>query len=370
MHLQAGLAALALVPALVSAQAPAGYPADYARTIAAAKAEGKVVVYSVLSNAAAAPLVRDFRALYPEIEVEYDGEKGSTEMADRFAGEIAEGKDSADVVWSSAMDLQMRFVQQGYASTYRSPEAPYLPAWANYRDQAFGTTFEPIAFVYNKELVQGAEIPQDHAGFARLLASRGGRFKGKVTTFDIEKSGVGFMFAVADSQQMADLPGFLGALGGVEVQPSAGTGVMLSKINSGEYLLGYHLMGAYAMARAKKDLPNLGVVLPKDYTLVLSRVMFISQRARHPNAARLWADYLLSRRGQKVLGDALELFTIRSDVDAQYTAAALMRQLGRSARPIPLSPDVAAYLDEAKHAAFIARWNAGIAAGRPQQLAR
>jgi iron(III) transport system substrate-binding protein len=365
-QLKSVLGMLTLVPILVSAQVPDGYPADYARTIAAAKAEGKVVIYSVLSNAAAAPLVNDFRAMYPGIEIEYDGEKGSTEMADRFAGEIAAGKESADVVWSSAMDLQMRFVQQGHASTYRSPEAPYLPAWANYRDQAFGTTFEPIAFVYNKMLVEGAEIPRDHAAFGHLVASQSARFKGKVTTFDIAKSGVGFMFAVADSKQMADLPGFLRALGGVKVEPSAGTGVMLSKINSGEYLLGYHLMGAYAMARAKKDLPNLGVVLPKDYTLVLSRVMFISKRARHPNAARLWADYLLSRRGQKVLGDALELFTIRSDVDAQYTAAALMRQLGKSARPIPLSPEVADYLDEAKHAAFIAHWNAGIAAGRPR----
>jgi iron(III) transport system substrate-binding protein len=364
MQMQLSLSALALVSSLASAQVPAGYPGDYARLIAAAKVEGKVVVYSVLSNAAAAPLVKDFRALYPEIEVEYDGEKGSTEMADRFAGEIAGGKDSADVVWSSAMDLQMRFVQQGYASTYRSPEASHLPLWANYRDQAFGTTFEPIAFVYNKELVQGAEIPHDHAGFARLIASRGARFSGKVTTFDIEKSGVGFMFAVADSQQMGDLPGFLGALGSVDVQPSAGTGVMLSKINSGDYLLGYHLMGAYAMARAKKDLPNLGVILPTDYTLVLSRVMFISKRARHPNAARLWADYLLSRRGQKIIGDALELFTVRTDVDAQYTAAALMRQLGQSARPIALSPDMATYLDEPKHTAFITRWNTGIAAGR------
>jgi iron(III) transport system substrate-binding protein len=363
-HLKAGLAALLLVPALASAQLPPGYPTDYANTVAAARLEGKVVVYSVLSNAAAAPLVNDFRALYPGIAVEYDGEKGSTEMADWFAGEIAQGRDSADVVWSSAMDLQMRFVQQGYASSYRSPEAAHLPAWANYGDLAYGTTFEPIAFVYNKELVQGADIPQDHPAFARLMAERHARFNSKVTTFDITKSGVGFMFAVADSQHMADMPGFLNALGSVDVRPSAGTGAMLAKINSGEYLLGYHLMGAYAMARAKKDLPNLGVVLPKDYTLVLSRVMFISKRARHPNAARLWADYLLSRRGQKILGDALELFTIRDDVDAEYTAAQLMRQLGASARPIPLSPELAASLDSEQHAAFIARWNGALAAGR------
>jgi hypothetical protein len=41
-----------------------------------------------------------------------------------------------------------------------------------------------------------------------------------------------------------------------------------------------------------------------------------------------------------------------------------MRELGQSARPIPLSPDLASYLDEQQHAAFIARWNAALAAGR------
>ena len=44
---------------------PAGYPADYAQTIAAAKKEGKVVIYSALDTKAAQPLIKDFKALYP-----------------------------------------------------------------------------------------------------------------------------------------------------------------------------------------------------------------------------------------------------------------------------------------------------------------
>jgi iron(III) transport system substrate-binding protein len=77
------------------------------------------------------------------------------------------------------------------------------------------------------------------------------------------------------------------------------TGNMLEKVSSGEHILGYNIIGSYAMVRAKKD-PNLGVVLPKDYSLVLSRVMS-SARARrtrtreavrrlHPVAARPEAD--------------------------------------------------------------------------------
>ncbi|CAN5424507.1 ABC transporter substrate-binding protein [soil metagenome] len=346
------------------AQTPAGYPADYAKTIAAANREGKVVVYSVLSNRAAEPLVQGFNALYPEIKVEYDGEKGSTEMHDWFVGEVAKGQASADVLWSSAMDLQIKLVMDGYAASYESPEAAKLPGWANYQHQAYGTTLEPIVFVYNKDLVKADEVPQDHAAFARLLTSKTDKFKGKVTTFDIEKSGVGFMFAVADKKQFADLPNLLKSFGTADYRPSPGTGTMLTKINAGEYLLGYNIMGAYAMVRSKKDLPSLGVAFPKDYTLLLSRVMFISREARHPNAARLWTDYLLSLRGQKILGDALELHTIRNDVDAQYTASKLLAQIGASARPIPMSPEVTKSLAPERHQEFIRQWNAWVAAGR------
>ena len=38
--------------------------------------------------------------------------------------------------------------------------------------------------------VTGAEIPTDHASFVKILNGNVEKFKGKVTAFDIEKSGV------------------------------------------------------------------------------------------------------------------------------------------------------------------------------------
>ncbi|MEP7057639.1 MAG: ABC transporter substrate-binding protein, partial [Caldimonas sp.] len=99
-------AALTLLPALVFAQVPAGYPASYADTIAAAKKEGKVVVYSTTDTAAANFLINDFKALYPGISVEYN-DMNSTEVYNRFISEKAANAGSADVLWSSAMDLQI-----------------------------------------------------------------------------------------------------------------------------------------------------------------------------------------------------------------------------------------------------------------------
>jgi iron(III) transport system substrate-binding protein len=355
---------LAACAASSFAQMPAGYPADYARVVDAARSEGKVVVYSVLSNQAAAPLVAGFKALYPGIDVAYDGEGGSNEITERFLREVRQGQRSADVMWSSAMDLQMMLVRDGHAASYASPEASHLPAWARWRDQAWGTTYEPVVFVYNKKLVADAEVPRDRAGLVRLLAERADKFAGKVTMFDIAKSGVGYMFAGQDDAQGPGLAPLLRSLGRARVQESGGTGEMLAKVNSGEYLLGYNVMGAYALVRSKKDLPSLGVVLPRDYTLVLSRVMFISKHAKHPNAAKLWADYVLSQRGQKIVGDALELFAVRDDVDAEYTAAKLEKSIGPAARPIPIDPKIAASLAPERQRELIVNWKTALVAAQ------
>ena len=83
-------AALTLAAATAIAQVPPGYPADYAQTIAAANKEGKVVIYSALDTKAAQPLIKDFKALYPGIKVEYN-DLNSTEMYNRFIAEVGVG---------------------------------------------------------------------------------------------------------------------------------------------------------------------------------------------------------------------------------------------------------------------------------------
>ena len=60
----ASIAAAALTLSTAAfAQVPAGYPASYADTIAAAKKEGKVVVYATTDTKAADPLIKDFDCL-------------------------------------------------------------------------------------------------------------------------------------------------------------------------------------------------------------------------------------------------------------------------------------------------------------------
>ena len=347
----AALAAIFASTAL--AQVPPGYPADYQKIIDAAKKEGRLVIYSATDSKAAAPLVKDFNALYPGISVEFN-DMNSTEVYNRFISEVAAGGTTADVMWSSAMDLQMRLASDGYALKYKSVEASKIPGWAVWDDQAYGTTFEPAAIIYNKRLVDAKEVPQTHAEFAKLIMQP--KFKDKVTTYDIEKSGVGFMFMTQDAKEFAHFADLENAFGAARVRVQSSTGTMMERISSGENLIGYNMLGSYALVRAKTD-PSIGVVLPKDYTLILSRVQFINKAAKNVSAAKLWMDYLLSQRGQTIIANDSRLYAIRADVKGETTSADLIKLIGAAnVKPIPVHPIILQYLAPAKRMAFLKQW--------------
>ena len=157
--------ALATIAGLmaVSAQAqslPAGYPADYQALVDAAKKEGTVTVYATTDAKVAAPLIKDFEALYG-IKIEYN-DLNSTELYNRLIAESAAGTGTGDVSWSSAPDLQIKLAVDGLALAYASPEIPALPKWAVMDNMAYGTTYEPMAIIYNKSQVPAEDVPQSH----------------------------------------------------------------------------------------------------------------------------------------------------------------------------------------------------------------
>ncbi|HET6720501.1 MAG TPA: ABC transporter substrate-binding protein, partial [Rhodocyclaceae bacterium] len=317
----------------------------------AARAEGVVQIYAATDQAIVQPLLDDFQHLYPGVRVDYR-DMESSEVYERFRRESDHGS-SADLAWSSAMDLQIKLVNDGYAQPHRSAETVAVPAWAVWRGTAYGTTFEPVVFAYNKHRVAATEVPHTHAELQSWLAETGaGQAPGRVATYDPLRSGLGFMLHSQDLR--ANPAGFWSlaeGLGKAGVRLTATTSEMLDAIATGESLIGYNVLGSYALARARRD-PAIGVVLPADYTLVVTRIIFIARQARHPNAARLWVDYLLSARGQELLAKRAGLLAVREDLDPQLTAVGLREQLGGAFRPIALGTGLLAYLDRAKQRDF------------------
>ena len=321
-------------------------------------AAGNLVVYSSTDVAAVEPLLKEFQSRYPGIHVQYH-DMNTNELYNRALSERAAKTPSADVLWSSAMDLQAKLAADGYALAYRSPEARHLPPWAVSRNELYGTTYEPVVIAYNKRLLAADEIPQSHADLVRLLTHKVEKFKGKIVSYDIEKSGIGYLLVAHDARYNPGFWELARALGTNEARFRTSTATMLERISSGEHLLGYNILGSYAAQRAKKD-RNIGLVYPSDYTLVVSRIMLINKAAANPEAAKLWLDYVLSGRGQTLLAREAGLGSIRTDLDADPSAALLVGGLGTAPKPIALGPELLASLEPGKRRAFLKQWEAAL----------
>jgi iron(III) transport system substrate-binding protein len=358
LTLLSSLLACALAAAIAQAQVPPGYPADYAKIVEGAKKEGKVVVYSTTDAKLVQGLIKDFESAFPGVKVEYT-DMNSTEVYSRFTSENAANAASADAVWSSSMDLQLKLASDGLAMVYKSPESSVLPEWARWKDMVYATTFEPIAIVYNKRLVAADEVPKTHADFVKLLTTKADKFQKKVTTYDAEKSGVGFMLVNQDAKLNPAFWDLVKAMGARGVNMQSSTATMMERVSSGENLIGYNILGSYALTRAKKD-PAIGIAFTTDYNLVLSRLAFVAKNAKNPNAGKLFVDYLLSKRGQTVTAEQAELFSVRTDMTGKDSGVGFAKELGNAVKPIPVSTDLLAGLEPAKRLEFLKQWQTAL----------
>ncbi len=117
---------LSVVLAALCFQNLSPYAAESPQILSGAQKEGKLVIYSSTDSASVEPLLQDFKSLYPFLQVEYN-DLNTTEIYNRFVAETASGSGTADLLWSSAMDLQLQLASKGNALAYASPEISGLP---------------------------------------------------------------------------------------------------------------------------------------------------------------------------------------------------------------------------------------------------
>lgn len=303
------------------------------------------------------PLIRDFQRTHPEISVTYV-DALTNELFGRIASTCEGGEDMPDIVFSSSVDHMVKLANDGCAMSYRSGETERLPAHARWRDEVFGFTFEPAVIVYNKKLVPAAEVPHTRDELADLLRSDNHGFDGKVGTYDIAQSGIGYLFAFFDAQESSSFGRLIEAFGRSGAKLFCCTGELLEKIENGEILIGYNLLGSYAYARLEAGAP-IGIVLPRDYTLVLSRAAFIPVAAVNRSAGQAFLDYLLSPRGQQVgLRDSF-YFAQGAALPEGVDAAGTEAQAGIT-RPIPIGPDLLAVNDRQKRQRLLKVWKSSL----------
>ncbi len=324
------------------------------RTSSLAPPSGVLTIYSTTDSTAFAPVIADFGEVHADIEVVYIEIEGRPQY-ERFLAEVELGQPGADLLLSSSMDLQTKLVNDGYARSYATEHAAALPAWARWRNEAFGFTFEPAVMVFNARIAAERPVPQSRAELLDTLKADREFWHGKVGTYDITLSGVGYLLASQDDRQYSDFRLLTEAFGDVGVRLEENTSTLLSLIERGDLLVGYNLLGSYARSRVDAG-AELTIVHPTEYTLVVSRTAVIPRSAPNPDAAQAFLDYLLSRRGQGTLARQGGLSAIREDMTGPYSRLGMADAQVGLLRPIPLGPGLLAYRDQQKQSRLLLAW--------------
>lgn len=315
----------------------------------AAQAE-TLVIEAALDRAVFEPVLKLFQQNNPDISLAYRDR--STLMADTFA---RTGKPAPDVVISSAMPWQLALSNEGFAQRVDTEQTRQWPAWAKWRDELFGFTFEPVVMAYRLDIAASMQPPSTHQDLLDLLLNYQQELRGRVVTYSPLNSGIGDMLSQQDARYTPKMWNLVEAMGQLGTHEAASSQEMLDGLSSGKYWLAYNILGSYAMVWAESH-PEVVVQVPNDYSLVMMRTAFVHRQAEHPQAAYRFVDFLLSRDGQTVMAGETPLFSVRDDVVGPYTAQRLRDEVGDHLYPIPLNAGLLAFVDPLRRAAFLKRW--------------
>lgn len=351
------LLSMLIAACLFSRVAIAGVP-EIVKRFGAPDAPRHLLIRSTADLSIFGQIIEAYLLTQPGLSITYQ-QWGSNDLyADSVEG-CHGGKNPADMVMSSGVHQMVKLVNDACALSYRSPETEALPSALRWRDELWGVTREPVVMVYNRQLVPPSEVPRTRFDLLDLLRPSLSRYAGRVATYDIEQSGLGYLFAFADAREATTFGALLESFGRTDAVATCCSAELISGVADGTYLIAYNVIGSYAMERAFDD-DRIGVVLPEDYTLVLSRAAMIPKAAPNAPDAQAFLDYLLSSAGQTELKRARLIMQL---VDEEGAEGGTISET--SLRPIGLSPTLLVALDLQKREHFIRRWEETFEETRP-----
>ncbi|MDQ2694497.1 MAG: ABC transporter substrate-binding protein, partial [Pseudomonadota bacterium] len=320
-----------------------------------------LVIHGALDRHLADPLLAAFRRRHPGIATVYHNLDANALYQSLLAADEA-GTAAPDLLLSPAMDLQMKLANDGHAQPYASPHTRRLPDWARWRHEVFAYAFEPVVIAYHRQRLAAAEVPASRFRLIGLLRQAAPRRRGRVASYDPARSGAGYLYLTQDAELSPVFWELVQALGASRVRLYATAAAMLDDLEAGAVDLAYDLPGRYAAERAQKN-PAIGIVLPDDYTLLLSRLALIPRRAARPQAAGLFLDFLLSDQGQALLALAPLPTAAGADAAGQFRLGTLDSSVHPFIHPIRANPGLLVYLDPLKRRNFLRRWQSILDSG-------
>ena len=303
-----------------------------------------VRVLSTIDTDIIAPVIEGFLETAPDFRIEY----GTANTQDVFDA-IGTEQNSYDIVISSAMDLQMKLANDGFAQPVSSAAIRALPNWARWRDVLVAIAQEPVMAVLNRDAFAGLGIPQTRADLAAILRTHPDRFRNKLGTYDPVRSGAGYLFASQDARYSDTFWRLAEIMGGLRVQLYTTSSAMIDDVKTGKIAAAYNVVGSYAMAHLSGN-SDVQLVEFRDFTHILLRTALVPVSATHADNAAVFLDYLVSDAGQKSIDELAKLPRI-----SEESLIARPHQ-----KPIRLDPGLLVYVDPIKRKNFLSEWMAAV----------
>lgn len=297
-------AAPAATPAPESAAPAEEAPADAPAEKAPEDYTGNLVVYSPHDADPLNAGVEMFRQAYPNINVEVIA-AGTGELCQRVVAESANPQ--GDVLWGGGADT---------LAAYTDYFAPYVCANDDVIGEAYkaaddlwiGESPLPMVFIYNKTLIDEADVPTTWEGLCDES------LKGRIAFASPAKSGSAYtqLCTMLFSQPTLDegwalVEKFIANLDG-KIQDSSGNCHKL--VASGEYALGVTIEKSAVLYN---DNPDIGYVYPEKNSAVPDGVALIKNCPNEENA-KLFIDFVTSLECQTAQNADWARRPVRSDL--------------------------------------------------------
>jgi iron(III) transport system substrate-binding protein len=257
--------------------------------IEAAKQEGAVSYYTTMTLSQSKQVVDKFQKKYPFIKPELL-RSGGDAILNRILNEARGGLNAWDVV-STRGDQVLTLMDEKLIAPYRSPETKFVsPDLVD--DQGYWTAYyvNPYVLGYNTNLVQKSDVPKTYEA---LLDP-----KWKGGKISIDDSAYGLLAGLERAWGKEKAVAYLKALAAQQPVVMRGNTNRVQLTMAGEY----PLVIAYAptiQRETSKGHPMDWV--PLEPVPVQVNPMMLASRAPHPNAGKLFINFLLSKEGQEML---------------------------------------------------------------------
>ena len=281
-------------------------PLTQEQLIAGAKREGKLVWYATLTSADARTFLSLFEQKYPFIKTTHYG-ANSERMLNRIFTEASAGQHLFDLVNVAPINI---LKTRGFLISYRSVEAHAYPA--EFRDpQDFWVSFYDLRYVlaYNTALIKPTEAPNDWTDLVDP------KWSGKL---GMDKEEYEWYAGLLKYWGENKTRKFMQALSHQRINWHKGHTLIAQLMAAGEFPL------ALAYQHRIDSMKVLGApvewVKNTNPILVALGPLAVSAKAAHPNAAKLFVDFALSREGQLLLRRS-HRFSGRNDLISNVTSA-------------------------------------------------